>query len=140
MTEEIKGLHVKDYTDLTPDALEEMAKLDEQLGEHLRRLSDFLQEEDYERLKYNLDCLITDNDSHRDYCVRCQEEVLYKMECHEASKHFEDYMNPPSGTRPQDDDGYYEAIKICQNNHKVYHNDCEKCTEPCCFMSDVNQH
>ena len=102
MTEEIKGLHVKDYTDLTPDALEEMAKLDEQLGEHLRRLSDFLQEEDYERLKYNLDCLIIDNDSHRDYCVKCQEEVLYNMECYESSTHFEDYMNPPSGTRREE--------------------------------------
>ena len=114
MTEEIKGLHVKDYTDLTPDALEEMAKLDEQLGEHLRRLSDFLQEEDYERLKYNLDCLIIDNDSHRDYCVRCQEEVLYNMECYEFSTHFEDYMNPPSGTRQTpcdfaDNDGHYSC-------------------------------
>lgn len=99
MTGEIKGLHVKDYTDLTPDALEEMTKLDEQLGEHLRRLSDFLQEEDYERLKCNLDCLIVDNDAHRDYCVNCQEEVLYNMGCHEASIHFEDYMNTPSGTR-----------------------------------------
>lgn len=28
--------------------------------------------------------------------------ILYKMECHEASKHFEDYMNPPSGTRREE--------------------------------------
>lgn len=78
-TETIRGLHVEDYHDLDLQALEEMIKLDEQLTEQLMKIRDFLEEEDYERLKYNLDCLITDNSEHRDYCVECQGDILSDM-------------------------------------------------------------
>lgn len=75
-TETIRGLHVKDYHDLDLQALEETIKLDEQLTEQLMKLRDFLEEEDYERLKCNLDWLIIDTCDHRDYCVECQGDIL----------------------------------------------------------------
>ena len=128
-TETIRGLHVKDYHDLGVQSLEELIMLDEQLGDHLRKLFDYLQEEDYSRLKYNLDCLITDNDSHRDYCKQCQEDILANMK--EIADNFEDYMNPPIDCPMSDED----EITICLKAHEIPNGDCVDCTEPCCPQS-----
>lgn len=89
----IKGLYVKDYHDLHLDALEEIIQLDEQLDNNLVQLYNMLEEEDYYRLKYNLDCLIVDNRAAIDYAKKCQEDILADME--HTQKHFEDYMNKP---------------------------------------------
>lgn len=126
-TESIRGLYVKDYHDLDLQALEEMIKLDEQLTEQLMKIRDFLEEEDYGRLKYNLDCLIIDNMDHRDYCVECQGDILADMEY--TAEHFEDYMNPPVEEN---------EITICCEAHPVRNGDCTMCNEVCCPMSDVN--
>lgn len=126
-TETIRGLHVKDYHDLGIQALEETIKLDEQLTEQLMKLRDFLEEEDYERLKYNLDCLIIDTSDHRDYCVECQGDIIADME--HTVEHFEDYMNPPIEEN---------EITICREAHPVRNGDCAMCNEVCCPMSDVN--
>lgn len=56
-------------------------------------------------------------------------QILNKMECHEASKHFEDYMNPPVEE---------DEITICREAHPVRNGDCAMCNEICCSMSDVN--
>ena len=104
-TESISGLHVRDYKSLSVDALEEMIKLDEQLGEHLRKMYDFLQEEDYFRLKYNLECLITDNDAHRDYCVQCQGDVLQDMYESQTS----DDLRRGTPCDYPDNDGHYSC-------------------------------
>ena len=111
-TESIRGLHVKDYHDLDLQALEEMIQLDEQLTEQLMKLRDFLEEEDYERLKYNLDCLIIDNSDHRDYCLECQCHILSDME--------------------------ESMIITCRESHPVRNGDCVMCNEVFCPMSDVN--
>ena len=39
MEETIRGLHVKDYTDLEPNALQEIIELDNQLVEELKKIS-----------------------------------------------------------------------------------------------------
>lgn len=116
-TESIRGLFVKDYHDIEPNSLEEIIKLDEQLTEQLMKLRDFLEEEDYERLKCNLDCLIIDTSDHRDYCTICQDDILNNM------------MNPSI----EDDE-----ITICREAHPVRNGECAMCNEVCCPMSDVN--
>lgn len=114
-TESIKGLHVKDYHDLDLQALEELIKLDEQLTEQLMKIRDFLEEEDYERLKYNLDCLIIDNMDHRDYCLECQ--------CDNLSDMYESQTSDEN------------EITICLKAHEVPNGDCVDCTEACCPQS-----
>lgn len=37
-----------------------------------------------------------------DECDKTRDVILEQMECHEASKHFEDYMNPPHVSREPD--------------------------------------
>ncbi len=76
MTEEIKGISITDYMDIDIHGLTEIIALDNQL-------IDILQE----RLEATI--------SNRDYAQKCLDEQLYKMECHEASTHFGDYMNVP---------------------------------------------
>ena len=95
MSEITNGLYVKDYKDLDVTALEEMIQLDNQLDENLKKIMSFLAEEDYTKALTNLRWLIEDNLSHRDYSLKCQDEIIYDMECTDASNHFEDYMNPP---------------------------------------------
>lgn len=95
MEETMKGLHVKDYTDLEPNALQEIIELDNQLGEELKKFLRYVEELDYTKLRTNLKWLIEDNTSHRDYAQKCLDDVLTRMEGQEATEHFEDYMNPP---------------------------------------------
>ena len=105
MEETIKGLHMKDYTDLDPNTLEEIIQLDNQLAENLNNLMKYLEELDYTKLRTNLKWLIEDNINHRDYAQKCKDDVLWSIECHEASEHFEDYMNRPQ-TTPCDFEDY----------------------------------
>lgn len=58
-------------------------------------------------------------------------QILNKMECYEASKHFEDYMNPPIDCPMSDED----EITICLKAHEIPNGDCVDCTEPCCPQS-----
>ena len=58
-------------------------------------------------------------------------DILQQMECHEASKHFEDYMNEP--------ESQMSDIEICRNNHPQRNGDCAFCTEVCCPQSSVNE-
>lgn len=93
--EGISGIHVKDYRELGVNALEELILLDEQLDRNLKHIMDYITEGDYPKALTNLRWLIEDNKTHMDYCSKCQEEILYGMECAENSKHFEDFMNEP---------------------------------------------
>lgn len=110
MEETIRGLHVKDYTDLEPNALQEIIELDNQLVEELKKYLQYVDELDYTKLRTNLKWLIEDNISHRDYTQKCLDDVLVRMEGQEATKHFEDYMNPP--TRPCKHQNC-EEVQIC---------------------------
>lgn len=105
MEETIRGLHVKDYTDLEPNALQEIIELDNQLVEELKKYLRYVDELDYTKLRTNLKWLIEDNISHRDYTQKCLDDVLVRMEGQEATKHFEDYMNRPQ-TTPCDFEDY----------------------------------
>lgn len=128
-TEGIRGLHVKDYRELDIQALEEIICLNEQLKTNLEQIRLAVNDGVNHQALYLLDILLEDNDSHTDYCKQCQEEILADMECTEASNHFKDYMNPPIEE---------DEITICQQMHETRKSDCNKCTEPCCPMSDVN--
>lgn len=95
MEETVKGLHVKDYTDLDPNALQEIIELDSQLNDVLKDLLRYTNELDYTKLRRNLRWLIMSNISHRDYAQRCLDDMFVKMECNEVSTHMEYYMNEP---------------------------------------------
>ena len=124
-TETISGLHVKDYHDLDPQALEEIICLNKQLENNLKQIRLAVNDGVNHQALRLLDILIEDNSTHTGYCIQCQEEVLATME--ETSTHFEDYMNPPE-----------DEITICRQSHSIRNGDCAMCNEPCCPMSDVN--
>lgn len=62
---------------------------------------------------------------------RVADDIFQQMECHEASKHFEDYMNEPECQTSD--------IEICRNNHPQRNGDCAFCTEVCCPQSSINE-
>lgn len=66
-----------------------------------------------------------------DECEKTRKAILEQMECHEAAKHFEDYMNEPESQTSD--------IEICRNNHPQRNGDCAFCTEVCCPQSSVNE-
>ena len=79
MTEEIKGLHVKDYHDLDVQALEEIIQLDNQLEENLKQIKEAVIKRKRIDAMRLLDMLLTDNASHRNYCIECQGDILSDM-------------------------------------------------------------
>lgn len=98
MTEEIKGLHVKDYHDLDVQALEEIIQLDNQLEENLKQIKEAVTKRKRIDAMRLLDILLTDNTSHRDYCIECQGDVLSDM--YEEDMHgMIDYIDADSHTR-----------------------------------------
>lgn len=80
MEETIHGLHVKDYTDLSPDALEEIILLEEQLQKEIKNYLNMIKEGEIDQLSTNLRWLLEDSESLRDYALECQEEILIDME------------------------------------------------------------
>ena len=80
MTEEIKGLHVKDYRQLDVLSLEEIICLDNQLDENLKQIRLAVNDGINHQALRLLDILLEDNISHRDYCIQCQEDILADME------------------------------------------------------------
>lgn len=68
---------------------------------------------------------------YQDFQEKILAEIGNKMECHEASLHFEDYMNEP--------ESQMSDIEICRNNHPQRNGDCAFCTEVCCPQSSVNE-
>ena len=76
MTDKITGREIKDYRDIDLNGLAEIIALDNQLIEIMQ-----------EKLEATA--------KHRDYAQYVLDEKLTLLECHEASTHFEDYMNPP---------------------------------------------
>ncbi len=73
-----------------------------------------------------------------DECEKTRKAILEQMECHEASKHFEDYMNEPECQTSDIVDDYDISIKMCQKKAH-YKGECEKCTEVICPYSSVNE-
>ena len=78
MENNIKGLYVKNYKDLDVNALEEIIQLNNQLEKSLEQIIDCAPnvEDMITMLKY----LIQDTESHTEYCVNCQTEILADME------------------------------------------------------------
>lgn len=89
MEETIKGIFVRDYKDLTPDALEEIIQLDYQLTDNLRQIIDLICDGNILNALSQLRYLRDDNITHRAYAIKCQEEVLECMQEH-ARRHKED--------------------------------------------------
>lgn len=106
-TESIRELHVEDYRELDVQALEEIICLNEQLKTNLEQIRLAVNDGVNHQALRLLDILLEDNYSHTDYCKQCQEEILAAMECHEASSHFEDYMNEPIESQTSDTEVTY---------------------------------
>ena len=107
-TESIRGLHVKDYRHLDVQALEEIICLNEQLKENLEQIRVEIKAGVRYKALYLLEILLEDTQSRTDYCKQCQEEILAAMECHEASTHFEYYMNSPIESQTSDSEVAHE--------------------------------
>ena len=133
-TESIRGLRVKDYRELDVQALEEIICLNEQLKSNLEQIRLAVNDGVNHQALRLLDILLEDNDSHTDYCKQCQEEILVAMECHEASTHFEDYMNEPIESQTSDNDVPYEN---CMNMHNEATSsiECLECNKSDCPYS-----
>ena len=114
-TESIRGLHVKDYRELDVQALEEIICLNEQLKSNLEQIRLAVNDGVNHQALRLLDILLEDNYLHTDYCKQCQEEILAAMECHEASTHFEDYMNEPTESQTSDSEVTYEKCMAIHN-------------------------
>lgn len=84
-TETIRGLHVKDYHDLDPKALEEIICLNEQLENNLKEIREAIIKSDNVYALHYLEILLSDNTSHTDYCITCQEDILANMEQSQTS-------------------------------------------------------
>ena len=107
-TESIRGLYVKDYRDLDVQALEEIICLNKYLKTNLEQIRLAVNDGVEPQALYLLDRLLMDNDYHTDYCRQCKEEILAAMECHEASTHFEDFMNEPIESQTSDSEVEHE--------------------------------
>ena len=98
MTEEIKGLHVKDYHDLDVQALEEIIQLDNQLEKNLEQIKEAVIKRKRIDAMRLLDILLTDNASHIGYCIECQGDILSDM----YERQMQDYYGEPDGFRFDD--------------------------------------
>ena len=79
MKEKMKGIFVEDYHIFTPDILEEIIQLDDQLNENIGKIIDLICDGDTLNALTNLQQLRDDNITHLHYACKCQEEVLEKM-------------------------------------------------------------